>query len=147
MRRGRRTGWRLKDERGSVAVEFGLIAPIFFLLVFGIIDFGRAFYTSHDLAASVREACRFASTLWDPTGADAAQIRARAQYFALSFGGQAVTDAQIEIEFDGIDVTCRIRDYPFDFIVLPLADINLTREATFRHELASPTTPPPPPAP
>lgn len=137
MRRRR----RLKDERGSVAVEFGLIAPIFFLLVFGIIDFGRAFYTSHDLAAAVREACRFASTLEDPLGADAPLIRARAQYFALSFGGEAVTDAQIEIDFDGVDVTVRIRDYPFDFIVLPMADINLTRQATFRHEQAAPPAP------
>lgn len=135
MRRGRRPGWRLKDERGTVAVEFGLIAPIFFLLVFGIIDFGRAFYTSHDLAAAVREAGRYAATLQDPLSAEA-EIRAKVQYFAVSFGGAAVTDAQIEIEFDGVDVTVRIRDYPFDFIVLPLGDINLTRQATFRHESA-----------
>jgi Flp pilus assembly protein TadG len=145
MRRRRKPGWRLKDERGSVAVEFGLIAPIFFLLVFGIIDFGRAFYTSHDLAAAVREAGRFASTFPDPLAADVQpQIRARAQYFALSFGGEAVTDAQIDIEIvGGSDVTVRIRDYPFDFIVLPMADINMTREATFRLESASTPAPAP----
>lgn len=143
-RRVRRTGWRLKDERGSVAVEFGLIAPIFFLLVFGIIDFGRAFYTAHDLAAAAREGSRLASTLPDPAGADATTVRDRVKNFAVSFGGDAVTDAQIEITYvPGVDqdVTVRIREYPFDFIVLPIGTINLTRQATFRHEQGTPPAP------
>jgi hypothetical protein len=31
-----------RDERGTALVEFALIAPLLFLLLFGIIDFGRA---------------------------------------------------------------------------------------------------------
>lgn len=31
-----------RDERGTALVEFALIAPFLFLLLFGIIDFGRA---------------------------------------------------------------------------------------------------------
>ena len=34
---------RRAGERGAVAVEFGLIAPLLILLVFGIIDFGWMF--------------------------------------------------------------------------------------------------------
>lgn len=34
-----------KDEKGSVVVEFALILPIFLLLIFSLIDFGRYFYT------------------------------------------------------------------------------------------------------
>ena len=48
---------QIRNERGSVAVEFGLVAPIFFLMLFGIIDFGRAFYTAHNLATATRERC------------------------------------------------------------------------------------------
>jgi Flp pilus assembly protein TadG len=33
-----------KSERGSTVVEFALILPIFLLLLFSLIDFGRYFY-------------------------------------------------------------------------------------------------------
>lgn len=127
---------RIRNERGSVAVEFGLIAPIFFLLLFGIIDFGRAFYTVHDLAAAVREGARYAAVLDDPVGR-ADEVKAVVKNFALTFGGEPVTDAQIEIDFDGQRVVVRIREYPFEFIVLPLGDVNLTRQATLRWERAA----------
>jgi Flp pilus assembly protein TadG len=127
---------RIRNERGSVAVEFGLIAPIFFLLLFGIIDFGRAFYTVHDLAAAVREGARYAAVLDDPVGR-ADEVRTVVKNFALSFGGSPVTDAQIEVDFDGASVVVRIRDYPFDFIVLPIGDVNMTRQATLRWERAA----------
>jgi Flp pilus assembly protein TadG len=127
---------RIRNERGSVAVEFGLIAPIFFLLLFGIIDFGRAFYTVHDLAAAVREGARYAAVLDDPVGR-ADEVRTVVKNFALSFGGSPVTDAQIEVDFDGQSVVVRIRDYPFDFIVLPIGDVDLTRQATLRWERAA----------
>jgi hypothetical protein len=65
------------------------------------------------------------------------EIRAVVKNFAVSFGGAAVTDAQIEIEFDNQSVTIRIRDYPFQFIALPLAQINVTRQATLRWERAA----------
>jgi Flp pilus assembly pilin Flp len=31
-----------RDQRGTAVVEFALVAPLLFLLIFGIIDFGRA---------------------------------------------------------------------------------------------------------
>ena len=36
---------KAKGEAGSVVVEFALILPIFLLLIFSLIDFGRYFYT------------------------------------------------------------------------------------------------------
>ncbi len=127
---------RIRNRRGSVAVEFGLIAPILFLLIFGLIDFGRAYYTVHDLAAAVREGARYAAPMEDPLSRQD-EIRAVVKNFAVAFGGATVTDAQIEIEFDSQSVTIRIRDYPFQFIALPLASINVTRQATLRWERAA----------
>lgn len=47
-------------------VEFALVVPILFLMVFGIVDFSRGFYTMSSLTAAVRDGARFAATLPDP---------------------------------------------------------------------------------
>jgi Flp pilus assembly protein TadG len=47
-------------RRGQALVEFALIAPIFFLLVFGLIEFGRAVYTIQILDNAAREGARYA---------------------------------------------------------------------------------------
>lgn len=49
-------------RRASSLVEFALVAPLFFLLIFGIIDFGRLFFTRATLQHALREAGRFAVT-------------------------------------------------------------------------------------
>ena len=43
-------------------VEFALVAPLFFLLVFGILDFGRLFFVEETLQYALRQAGRFAVT-------------------------------------------------------------------------------------
>ena len=54
------TGPPRKGERGSALVEFALVAMLFFAMLFGIIDFGRAFYTYHFLSSAARSAARWA---------------------------------------------------------------------------------------
>lgn len=50
-----------KDERGASAVEFALLAPILFMLVFGIIQLGMAYHRQQGLEAASREGARTAS--------------------------------------------------------------------------------------
>lgn len=52
----------IRSRVGQSLVEFALVAPLFFLLVFGITDFGRLFFTQETLQYAVREAGRFAVT-------------------------------------------------------------------------------------
>lgn len=49
------------SERGSVLLEFGLVAIVLFMMIFGIIDFGRALFTYHFVANAAREGTRYAS--------------------------------------------------------------------------------------
>jgi Flp pilus assembly protein TadG len=49
-------------RRGQSLVEFALVAPLFFLLVFAITDFGRLFFTRSTLQYALREAGRYAVT-------------------------------------------------------------------------------------
>jgi Flp pilus assembly protein TadG len=47
-------------RRGVAAVEFAVIAPLFFLLVFGMIEFGRAVMVQQIITNASREGARYA---------------------------------------------------------------------------------------
>jgi Flp pilus assembly protein TadG len=53
---------RLRSEHGQSLVEFAAVAFLLFELVFGVMDFGRVFFTQMTLQHAVREAGRFAVT-------------------------------------------------------------------------------------
>ena len=61
-----------RRSRGQALVEFAIVAPIFFLLMFGIIDFGRYVYYVQILNNAAREGARYAivhgSNSFQPTG-------------------------------------------------------------------------------
>jgi len=49
----------IRKEHGGVAVEFAIILPILAVLVFGIIDFGHAWYMRHLISDASREGARY----------------------------------------------------------------------------------------
>jgi Flp pilus assembly protein TadG len=57
---------RMKSERGAAVVEFALVVPILLGLVFGIAEFGNAFFVQATMAGAAREGAR-ALALGDPT--------------------------------------------------------------------------------
>ena len=52
-------------EDGAAAVEFAIVATLFFMLVFGIIDFGFAFHSWNNAANAAREGARKAAVTAD----------------------------------------------------------------------------------
>jgi Flp pilus assembly protein TadG len=63
-----------RDQRGSAAVEFAIIAPVFFALVFAIIETGMVFFAGQVLETAVQDTGRtfFTSTALSKTDYDAA---------------------------------------------------------------------------
>ncbi len=53
---------RFRKRRGAAIVETALVLPIFFVVILGIIEFGRAFMVSQVLQNAAREGCRKAVT-------------------------------------------------------------------------------------
>jgi Flp pilus assembly protein TadG len=51
---------RHRRQHAQSMVEFALIAPIFFILLLGIVDFGRAIYFYNGIASGARQAARYA---------------------------------------------------------------------------------------
>ncbi|HZM72763.1 MAG TPA: TadE family protein [Candidatus Polarisedimenticolia bacterium] len=54
------------ERRGQALSEFALIAPIFFLVILGILQMGLLFAGQNGLTNAAREAARYASTLPTP---------------------------------------------------------------------------------
>jgi Flp pilus assembly protein TadG len=57
-----------KNRRGAAAVEFAVVAPLFFLFVFGIIEFGRMVMVQQVLTNASREGARLAVLDGSETG-------------------------------------------------------------------------------
>lgn len=49
---------RSSDQRGAAAVEFALVAPLLFLIMFGTIQYGLYFFDAQGTRNGVREAAR-----------------------------------------------------------------------------------------
>jgi len=130
---------KLKDEKGQSAVEFALVAILLFLLVFGIVEFGRAWYRADLLKNAANIAARTCAV-------------AKVQQTAINAGAAAIpnySDPPTHIDVPncatlavGSSVTATVTE-PFITLVpglLPMLkdtngnDITLTRTATYRLE-------------
>ena len=50
-----------KQRTGAAVVEFAIVAPVFFLFVFGIIEFGRMLMVQQTITHAAREGARVAA--------------------------------------------------------------------------------------
>jgi Flp pilus assembly protein TadG len=85
------------NDEGSVLLETALTLGILLVLVFGIIDMGRALYTESNLVSAAREGARYAAV--DPTvqNADTMIKRIVRQHFS-PFGGDTLKDPNITVQ-------------------------------------------------
>ena len=72
MTRSARRG-RARHRRGQAMVEFALVAPMFFMVLFGIVEAGRFIFYYETLNSATREGARYAivngaNTIGCPTG-------------------------------------------------------------------------------
>ena len=86
---------RRNQQRGNALIETGLIAPVMFLMLSGVIDFGRAFYYTDAAASAARAGAQFGiqspANLTNYTGMEIA---------ALNDANASCTDS------NGTSVTC-----------------------------------------
>lgn len=59
-RESRHFGLLRRVQRGGTLVELALVLPVFFLIIFGILDFGRAIWAYNTIAYAAREGVRYA---------------------------------------------------------------------------------------
>jgi Flp pilus assembly protein TadG len=84
-----------RGERGAAAVEFAIVAPLLFLLVFAIIDFGFAFHGWDAVQNAAREGARVGAVTPD---VNAIVTRVRS---ASSFLDQAKVNVTVKCARNG----------------------------------------------
>jgi Flp pilus assembly protein TadG len=140
----RRVRSLVRGERASAMVEFAIISPLLFVLIFGIIDFGRALFLMNNLTAAVREGARLAAVQADPTtSASKSAVQNRVVAYITNFGGTApstlptVTPNLAAGQVTSVTVT--LSGYPFTGIT-PLVPLTaLLSGGTGMTALAMPT--------
>ena len=129
----------LRRTRAAAVVEFALVVPILFLLVWGIISFSRAYQRLNALNSSLREGARTASTLDSIVSLSnrTDTIKATIHSFSAAFGFTVDTSLVTVDATNGADVKVSVVNYPiFSGIsfVGGLSSITVSREAIFRCE-------------
>jgi Flp pilus assembly protein TadG len=84
---------RLWDRKGQALAEFALIMPVLFLVIAGIIEFGRAWNIKQVVTDSAREGARY-TVIQDPTITDTSVVAAKIRQ-RLSLAG--ITTSTISI--------------------------------------------------
>ncbi len=123
----RRQAARDPRDRGSVAVEFALLLPVLLLIIFGVIDFGRAINDQITLTQAAREGARLASL-----GYSTSAVQARAQSAATGLSPVTVTVSTSCPAGAGTGVDAVVQtSYQFSFVTPVGAFASMFGSATF----------------
>jgi Flp pilus assembly protein TadG len=129
---------RSAARRGTSAVEFALVAPVFLLFLMGIIEFGRVMMVQNVLITSAREGARAAII----SGATADSVKDKAEDYASLSGVPGATasvdpsDLSTATTETPITVTVSVNFDDVSWIPAPwfLADQLLSGQTTMRLE-------------
>lgn len=106
-----------KADRGAAAVELAIVLPVLFLVIAGIVDFGRYFFTQIQVTNAAREGARAAVVSPNPDAAALTAITARALAGAAGVPGAAATVVTSCPAASPSNATVQVTA-PFDWIIM-----------------------------
>jgi len=134
----RRGGTADVSRSGIAAVEFALVAPVMFLLAFGMIEVGSIMLVKNSLTQASRIGARAASLPTSTNGIVVAQVTAELQIMSLTGATVEISPSDVSLAPPGSNVTVTIRVAPSEvgwipkFLKLPLSEISA--QSTMRRE-------------
>jgi len=123
-----------RDARsGAMALDFAIVSPVFFLLVFGIIDFSRAAFTKGVMLYAMEEASRWAAVNFPATETDI-EAFALGKFVVIDTANITMFSATVTDNGDKTKSVTLQMDYTFEFMMpfLDLDPITLSTEATMK---------------
>jgi Flp pilus assembly protein TadG len=103
----------LSDSSGATAVEFALVATPLLLLILGVLDFGRLYWSRNQLEFAAEEAGRYAMANHSAT---MTEITNYAKSRLAGLDPSAVTATAATDTADGITFVTVALSYQFQFI-------------------------------
>jgi len=128
----------LRQTRGAAILEFGLVAPLLFLIVWGIIAFGRGYTRLNILTSALRHGARVGAALTSPCSpAQRPIIDSAVSQHSTAFGAHVdVSSPAYSVSCGGGEMRVRVVNYPLftgiDFFGIDT--LRITREAIFKRE-------------
>jgi Flp pilus assembly protein TadG len=141
------------NERGATILETALVLPILFAVIFGILEFGRAYNMFQTVTNAAREGARYSVAPYAAGTANAGslpdastQVVPLVQYFLVSDGivvpdgnivvvqncsGTAACPAVngLAVQYTQVTVTA-----PYTFAYFPFGTLNISARAVMRNE-------------
>jgi Flp pilus assembly protein TadG len=136
----------LRKEDGAAAVEFAMVVGLLFMLIFGLIEYGFAFFEMQTLRGATREGARVAAVGGTNTDISARMVAASAGALPTGYRGWTVTPGnRCDTGGDGNEaVTVRITNgalpsgirqaFLIEVPFLPPITVNPRIEGSFRCE-------------
>jgi Flp pilus assembly protein TadG len=107
----------MRRERGAAAVELAIVLPVLFLVIAGIIDFGRFFFFQIQVTNAAREGARMAVVMPGPSPDPRPSITVRA--LAAAGGVPAVTVSPVVTCDSGSSANASVTvQAPFSWIIM-----------------------------
>ena len=131
-----------RTRRGAAAVEFAVVAPVFFLLILGMIEFGRMLMVQQLITLAAREGARTAVLDGGSTASVIQQVRddlAGSQITANSLQVRVEPDPGSATAGTPIRVIVTVDCADVSWLATPLlmTDRRLTATTTMRRETAN----------
>ena len=123
------TGLR-RDRRGGAAIEFAILAPVLFGILFGIVEMGRMFYVRQALEYATEQAARY--YMLNPTTDSGSVTTYLKGQMAGGMGSGVTADYVDTTSCNGnTSVTCTTitASYTFTFVAAVLGFSNLVMHA------------------
>jgi Flp pilus assembly protein TadG len=144
-----------RGERGAALIEFALVLPVLLLILFGIVDFAKAFNYWNDSTHLANEGARYAAVgNWPTKGSQSLQgyIQAQADTAELRSGGTRAVRNPLKVCIstipatgagpgDSVTVAVEIEYRPLEFINNSLKLTNplgVSSTSTMRLETTAP---------
>jgi len=108
-----------RSSAGSAAVEFAFVAPLLFLLLFAVVEFGRGWWAKSSLQYAAERAARFAVVCGGGCPGDGAVVT----YATNQVYDQSVTAGTFTVSHPTANQTCV--NYTFSFAPWFTGDLDI----------------------
>lgn len=89
---------RLTSDRGAAIVEFGIVAPLLLILLFGVVEFGLLFGKKLDVSQGAREGARLAAVNYQATTSSSGATQASEIVAATCQRMEVATNSTVSID-------------------------------------------------